>query len=586
MKFMKYKVSALWLLVYAVLFVFLQIFSRFHFYFIEQSQLFQFTWDYVLGGLFHVGGLSIVLSEFLVQFFILPYVGAAVTAGLLLGIGISVRKIILKISPQTTTFFLFILPLILTLFMHFDFNYLFAGTISLNIILFIFSQCLGISNERLRVGLEILLTPVLYILVGPCAVLFALLVSIYEIYRNKNFWVLLSPVLAFLCGFFSVYLGIVGEYRLAFLPDAYYYLNTTAPRMVIYFSWISLPIILLIALITKSKKPITNKKLLICWYILQLALIFIISWWGILKYGDHKKTKLKEVDYYTRTEQWDKTIDAHKGPSRNFLVQSHLNLALAQKGELANQMFRFDQNGPYGLMVEWNQGEHIMTLLSDIFFLVGDIALSQQMAFESYLSTRGVGSPTMLKRLVQTNLIYGHYPVAEKYINILESTFHYRTWATDHRRFLCADSEVELDLLLGGKRKFLQTKNYLTSAEDYPEGCLYALADVNPSNTTAVEYLGALYLLSKEIGTFKNIIETCYGIDGLSILPKSFQEAVLMSPEADADYLKKFNFSPSVLERFDEYKQLVFSKQYSEQTIENIARKSYGDTYWFYYMYK
>lgn len=48
----------------------------------------------------------------------------------------------------------------------------------------------------------------------------------------------------------------------------------------------------------------------------------------------------------------------------------------------------------------------------------------------------GYGNPRMLKRLVQTNLIYGAYPVAEKYIRILENTFYYKDWAKSQRKFL------------------------------------------------------------------------------------------------------------------------------------------------------
>ena len=40
---MKLKVTAFWLVVLAALFIFLQEYSKFHFFFIQQSQLYQFT---------------------------------------------------------------------------------------------------------------------------------------------------------------------------------------------------------------------------------------------------------------------------------------------------------------------------------------------------------------------------------------------------------------------------------------------------------------------------------------------------------------------------------------------------------------
>lgn len=83
-------------------------------------------------------------------------------------------------------------------------------------------------------------------------------------------------------------------------------------------------------------------------------------------------------------------------------------------------MFAFDQHGPQGLLASWNKTFTVSTLLSDAYFTLGEIALSQEMAFEGYVTVIGAGNPRNLQRLVQTNLIYGTYPIAEKYISILE----------------------------------------------------------------------------------------------------------------------------------------------------------------------
>ena len=88
---MKLKVTAFWLVVLAALFIFLQEYSKFHFFFIEQSQLFQFTGEYISEKLAMPGGFALTLSEFLVQFFIYPYAGAGITAGLLLLTGLGMR---------------------------------------------------------------------------------------------------------------------------------------------------------------------------------------------------------------------------------------------------------------------------------------------------------------------------------------------------------------------------------------------------------------------------------------------------------------------------------------------------------------
>lgn len=58
MRQMKYKQILFGLLLFGVLFVWLQTQYRYHFYYIEQSQLFLFSSDYLLGKLVVPGGIS------------------------------------------------------------------------------------------------------------------------------------------------------------------------------------------------------------------------------------------------------------------------------------------------------------------------------------------------------------------------------------------------------------------------------------------------------------------------------------------------------------------------------------------------
>lgn len=163
---MKLKVTAFWLVVLAALFIFLQEYSKFHFFFIEQSQLFQFTGEYISEKLAMPGGFALTLSEFLVQFFIYPYAGAGITAGLLLLTGLGMRGIVRRIAPDTNCFLLYLIPIVLIMFLHFDFNYLVFGTIAFNMMLCALYLCLCISTDRWRMIAEIIITPLLYGLAG------------------------------------------------------------------------------------------------------------------------------------------------------------------------------------------------------------------------------------------------------------------------------------------------------------------------------------------------------------------------------------------------------------------------------------
>lgn len=582
---MNYKLTAFWLVVFSALFAFLQIGYQYHFYFIEQSQLFQFSHTYLAERLFLPGGFSLLVAEFLVQFFTLPYVGAAITAALLTGVGICTAGIVKRVAPASGLFLLYTLPMLALLFMHFDFNYRVQGTVCYLLMTALLSVYMRIRKDTVRLVTGCVLVPVLFVLAGSIAALFAGMVCLFEGLRKTPKWYLsligIAEVL--LLGFGAVHLAYLGEYRWAFEPDLYYH-QRLQPKDIIYYSWICLPVVLLIAYFFRNKSLSGKKWLAGISCIAQTVLIAVILWWGIPKYNDAKTLRLKKLDYFARTEQWDKTIEECQGKLTNLLYMCHLNLALANKGMLSERMFYFDQRGPQGLMVQWNKSENISCLLSDIYFTMGATALAQEMAFEGYVSAMKDGNPRMLKRLVQTNLIYGAYPVAEKYIDMLEKTFTYRNWAHAHRRFLYNDEAVESDPVLGTRRRMLPDQNSLATANGLAND-LMLFTEKGSANSAALQYLGATYLLAKDLEGFKTMVERFYGTESLPTLPLHFQEAVIVLSEKEPDYWKRFNISETTVTRFADYKKQVLANR-NDRSLAGRLYRSYGNTYWFYFMFK
>lgn len=583
---MKYKLVAFWLVVFGALFAFLQTRFEYHFYYIEQSQLFLFTEAYIRNKLLLPGGFSMLVAEFLVQFFIRPYVGALVTAVLLTGVGVCTAGIVKRIAPVSGLFILYVLPMLALLFMHFDFNYRVQGTVCYLMMMALLCGYMRIRNDLFRLVAGCVLVPVLFWLAGSITVLFAGMVCLFEGLRKTPKWYisLIGVAEVLLLGVGTVYFSLMGEYRWVFGPDLYYH-YTLHPKEIIYYSWICLPLVFLIAFFVRNKNSLSGKKLfagISC--IAQLAMIAAVLWWGMPKYSDAKTLKLKKLDYFARTEQWDKTIEECKGKLTNFLYMCHLNMALANKGELSDKMFNFDQRGPQGLLVQWNKSENISCMLSDIYFTMGATASSQEMAFEGYVSAMEDGNPRMLKRLVQTNLIYGTYPVAEKYISILEKTYAYRDWAQSQRKYLYNDEVVESDPILGTRRRMLPDRNSLAMIKGLA-GDLALFLEKGPANSAALQYLGAMYLLAKDLEGFKALVEKYYGTEFLPVLPVHFQEAVIVMSEKEPDYWKRFNVSETIVARFTDYKKQVLANR-NNSAIAGLLNRSYGNTYWFYFMFK
>ena len=583
---MKYKLVAFWLIVFGALFAFLQMCFEYHFYYIEQSQLFLFSEAYIRNKLLLPGGFSMLVAEFLVQFFIRPYVGALVTAVLLTGVGVCTAGIVKRIAPVSGLFILYVLPMLALLFMHFDFNYRVQGTVCYLMMMALLCGYMRIRNDLFRLVAGCVLVPVLFWLAGSIAVLFAGMVCLFEGLRKTPKWYisLIGVAEVLLLGVGTVYFSLMGEYRWVFGPDLYYH-YTLHPKEIIYYSWICLPLVFLVAFFIRNKNSLSGKKWragISC--IAQLAMIAAVLWWGMPKYSDAKTLKLKKLDYFARTEQWDKTIEECKGKLTNFLYMCHLNMALANKGELSDKMFNFDQRGPQGLLVQWNKSENISCMLSDIYFTMGATASSQEMAFEGYVSAMEDGNPRMLKRLVQTNLIYGTYPVAEKYISILEKTYAYRDWAQSQRKYLYNDEVVESDPILGTRRRMLPDRNSLAMIKGLA-GDLALFLEKGPANSAALQYLGAMYLLAKDLEGFKALVEKYYGTEFLPVLPVHFQEAVIVMSEKEPDYWKRFNVSETIVARFTDYKKQELANR-NNSAIAGLLNRSYGNTYWFYFMFK
>lgn len=482
---MKSKAVFFWVFIFVALFAFLQLFFRYHFFYIEQSQLFRFSCNYIADGLATPGGGVSVFSQFLVQFFILPYAGSGIVAALLALAGGLCFAIMKKIAPDSKASFLSLFPVLALLFIHVDFNYLVSGTVAFDCMLLFLLGCIHINRYKWRLTATLLSACFLFGFAGAVAFLFAVSITVYELLNKtpKGYWSALSCLMGILLGICSVHFSWIGEYRLVFLPDVYYHPNLL-PENVIYLSWIGLVLIILVSFKIKNRK-LTGRKRIVGEMIIQVLMLIIFGWWGVSEFRDKNAAQLKQLDYYARTEQWDLTIKECKGSLSNFLFMCRLNVALAEKGELANQMFQFDQRGARGVIVPWNRSESISCLLSDIFFTCGNMARAQEMAFEACESALGGGNPRMLKRLVQTNLIYGAYPVAEKYIRILEQTFGYRDWARTQKKFLFNDERVEKDPLLGRKRRGLPVENNLSQLDGLHVD-LKRFAEANPADKTSI----------------------------------------------------------------------------------------------------
>lgn len=98
--------------------------------------------------------------------------------------------------------------------------------------------------------------------------------------------------------------------------------------------------------------------------------------------------------------------------------------------------------------------------------------------------------------------------------------------------------------------------------------------------------VGTSYLLEKNVQAFKQMIEKYAGTKVLPVLPKSFQEAVVLYYEKEPERWKQLGASDAVINRFDSYRRVILQNRAMLASLQGEIAQSFGDSYWFYYTFK
>jgi len=580
---MKFKLLFPWFVAYCALFAILQSYCRYYFFYDEQIQLFLLSADYASDTIFQPGGLSLYLSRGLVQFFLFPYVGASITAGLILGVVSLTWLFLLSISNIKYPILLAFLPATSLFILQLDFNCLMQGTVSFFIMVLLLVLLVRIKRPSLRIYTTFIAIPFLYFLAGPVANLAAIALCLWEIQKREIrwYWALSFIGEALLISYACLYFGWMGNFHTAFLPDAYN--DSLMKSSKIYIPWGLFLMSCILALLLNKHQSFVDKKPIL-WVSIQIALLFPACFGIIHYYRNSYIETMVELDYNAQHEKWNEVINCASTFKGGPMVTSFLNLALVKNGELSDNMFQYEQQGIKGLVPDWEYSTFSSSLLSDISFSMNDIALSQKNAFEGNQASISEGCPRLLKRLVETNLIFGAYPVAEKYIEKLENTLFYKNWASNKRKYLNNETLLEKDNVLGSKRKALFDANHLPIVNSDLIKELEQLAVNNPADQNAIQYLTSLYLLNRDLKGFKFLLDTYYGTPVWPKLSISQQEGVFAVSSDNIDYCWAHGVSFDTANRFEKFQKALSSN--SGSMNRQKAMSEFSSSYWYYLLFK
>ena len=578
MSWMKYINLLFWVLLAYLFYLMVSLHIPYQLHQLEHTSLFVDGTDSFLQSLLQLGGFGKWVALFGTQLFafwgiaswvfILPVLILFAVTAYLLPI---IRSYALPVASWGAV------SLLLSMF---DYNNGWVGAVSLSL-----SFCVLLIISFLRM----LITRTIVFLVSlPCiAWLFGPVVWVYLICgiclltNERNYKLLLFSSVGIVALMFVVIhsLGMIGTFQQVMSPIFYYDITNDFPL----HHWIPWSILALVFVGSRIVHFDSVRHKVLHWTMYSCAWLlpcgFLVSY--APKLTNKQMQVLYRLNHYSYTENWDSILRVLSGIRLdNWLYMNYLNMALAQKGLLGDNAFLFKPQGRAALMVNLSPDGIVRMLKSDINYAVGCIAEAQHQAFDAQIAFhKGMGIQT-LKRLVQTNLIFGHYAVAEKYLDIIEKTTFYKEWAQKYRTFLYDDEKILADAELGEKRRSLVRDNRLVLVNGWtPE--LENIVRMNPLNRKAMDYLGIAYLLGKEMDAFRLLIEQHYGTDALPQLPVAFQQAALVLYRDNESMLNKYGILQEVKNEYNRFLEWE-EKNKNNPNRKRIMESEFGHTYWYY----
>lgn len=451
----------------------------------EQNQLFLWSGDYFVHDLSVAGGLADYLSEFLVQFYYLPALGAAILGGVFAAFYALTYLVAQGYAKQSLRWYWVaacMIPSLWLLAVMGDIDVLLSFPVALIISLF----TTWLMNEATRkwgarcLVFEGVLLPLLFWLIGGAVTWLYAILRIVFVWR----WVQKSALL------------LLG---LPYLLGA---------QLVVYNNIL-------------SQYPLSSVLVGINYYRVPMA-------FPGHKYGyDKELYALLKMNAQVRDGKWQELIqDAEKYQPQNFFASNCVNLALEETRQLADRMFTFYQSGPNALLAPRERDNMSMYPTMEVFWQLGLVNSSLRYATDLQASIlNGRQSGRLLKRMTECQIVNGKYSVAQKNLDILKQSLFYHDWAVKAEAMLGNDVAISHDPDLGRVRRFRYQKDMIYSYAEIDKmmGLLFIN---NPDNKMALDYFMGQMLLNVNTQGVMQYMGWVQQYGGYQQMPFGYQDAV------------------------------------------------------------
>ena len=502
----------------------------------EQYQMFLFDTGYFLERIVLPGGLADYISEFLVQFYYMPVLGGAIIALLLMGIQTAVWGLMKQYGARHDFpgYLLSFLPSIALWCAMGDQNVLLSFVVALFGALVIGWIHNRFHNRLVKVVFELVSTALVYWFLGPVVFLYAALMIGDTLKNAKQKGNVFSGI-----GYSAVILILTIAwillttqtlqyplYRIFAGLNYYRYPGTISPLPFVVMVWaVVISFLGMIPCRQKSLQKLQQSKVVI---VLSYVLVIVASWFGIKASFDEMTYDLIDYDFLVRTEQWDKIIEkAEKKPATTPLSVSCVNLALSQKGMLADRLFEFYQNGGEGLFPTFTRDMISPVSTAEIFFRLGMVNDAERYMFEAQEAIPNYRkSARLTRRIIECEIINGNYKVAAKLLRRLQKTLFYSNWANQMMALLGNEKAINQHPIYGKLRKYREKKQDFLFSDREMDQMLGLLFLNDNHNKMAYEYLMCYELLQRDMEKFMQYYPLGRFV-GYDHIPRSFQEILI-----------------------------------------------------------
>lgn len=502
----------------------------------EQYQMFLFDTGYFLERIVLPGGLADYISEFLVQFYYMPVLGGAIIALLLMGIQAAVWGLMKQYGARHDFpgYLLSFLPSIALWCAMGDQNVLLSFVVALFGALVIGWIHNRFHNRLVKVVFELVSMALVYWFLGPVVFLYAALMIGDTLKNAKQKGNVFSGIGYSVCILVLTIAWILLTtqtlqyplYRIFAGLNYYRYPGAISPLPFVVMVWaVVIPFLGMIPCRQKSLQKLQQSKVVI---VLSYVLVIVASWFGIKASFDEMTYELIDYDFLVRTEQWDKIIEkAEKKPATTPLSVSCVNLALSQKGMLADRLFGFYQNGGEGLFPTFTRDMISPVSTAEIFFRLGMLNDAERYMFEAQEAIPNYRkSARLTRRIIECDIINGNYKVAAKLLRRLQKTLFYSNWANQTMALLGNEKAINRHPIYGKLRKYREKKQDFLFSDREMDQMLGLLFLNDNHNKMAYEYLMCYELLQRDMEKFMQYYPLGRFV-GYDHIPRTFQEILI-----------------------------------------------------------